>query len=165
MAKEDKLMDGLRQHLQPGEEPLRGVLGTYETKMAGQDWTRAGILVATDRQVVFYAKKMTGYDLESFPYSNISSLEMGKNMMGHHIKFFASGNEVRMKWIKDANGLQKFIEFVRDKMASAPSDGGAAAPAQESTLDKLKKLGELKDAGVISDAEFEATKAKLLTEL
>jgi hypothetical protein len=38
----------------------------------------------------------------------------------------------------------------------------APAPAATSTADELKKLAELRDAGVLSDAEFDAQKAKLL---
>ena len=37
----------------------------------------------------------------------------------------------------------------------------AAAPAAE-PLDQLKQLGELKASGVLTDAEFEAQKAKIL---
>ena len=35
-------------------------------------------------------------------------------------------------------------------------------PAQDDTLDRLKELGELKNSGVLTDAEFEAQKAKIL---
>ena len=38
----------------------------------------------------------------------------------------------------------------------------AAAPAQDDKLDQLKQLGELKASGVLTDAEFEAQKAKIL---
>ena len=38
----------------------------------------------------------------------------------------------------------------------------AAAPAQPDKLEQLKQLGELKASGVLSDAEFEAQKAKIL---
>ncbi len=73
MAKEEKLVDRAREHLEPGEEVLAAVLGTCEVKIMGSDSTRTGVLIATDRRVVFYAKKMTGFDLESYPYSTISS--------------------------------------------------------------------------------------------
>jgi len=36
------------------------------------------------------------------------------------------------------------------------------APSQDDTLARLKELGELKTAGVLTDAEFEAQKAKIL---
>ena len=38
----------------------------------------------------------------------------------------------------------------------------AAAPAGEDTLTKLQKLGELKAAGVLTEEEFAAQKAKIL---
>lgn len=37
-----------------------------------------------------------------------------------------------------------------------------AAPAGDDLIEKLKQLGDLKAAGVLSDAEFAAAKAKLL---
>jgi Short C-terminal domain len=37
-----------------------------------------------------------------------------------------------------------------------------AAPAQPDKLEQLKQLGELKASGVLTDAEFEAQKAKIL---
>ena len=37
-----------------------------------------------------------------------------------------------------------------------------AAPSADDRLDQLQKLGELQAAGVLTDAEFEAQKAKIL---
>lgn len=42
-----------------------------------------------------------------------------------------------------------------------PAPAAPAAPAAD-PLDQLKQLGELKAAGVLTDAEFEAQKAKIL---
>ena len=38
----------------------------------------------------------------------------------------------------------------------------APAPAQPDKLEQLKQLGELKASGVLTEAEFEAQKAKIL---
>jgi hypothetical protein len=46
--------------------------------------------------------------------------------------------------------------------APAATPTTAAAP---DPLDALKRLGELKAAGVITDAEFEAKKAQLLSQI
>ena len=43
--------------------------------------------------------------------------------------------------------------------AAAPAP---AAPSGESRIDQLKELAELKSQGVLSDAEFEAEKARIL---
>jgi hypothetical protein len=42
-----------------------------------------------------------------------------------------------------------------------PAPAPAAAPAAD-PLEQLKQLGELKASGVLTDAEFEAQKAKIL---
>lgn len=39
-----------------------------------------------------------------------------------------------------------------------------AAPAADDMLDQLKQLGELHDAGVLTDEEFAAQKAKILSQ-
>ena len=44
----------------------------------------------------------------------------------------------------------------------APPPAQTAAPAQADYIEELKKLAELKDAGIISDEEFEAKKKQLL---
>lgn len=85
MAGLEKNLKHLWEHLDPGEVVEASVLGAYETKIMGKDSARNGVFAATNRRVVFFAKKLTGYDLESFPYENISSFEMGKGMMGHTI--------------------------------------------------------------------------------
>jgi len=45
---------------------------------------------------------------------------------------------------------------------AAPEPSGSSAP---DTLAQLKQLGELHDSGVLTDAEFEATKKKILGQL
>jgi hypothetical protein len=43
-----------------------------------------------------------------------------------------------------------------------PAPEPAAAPSTGDTLAQLKELGELKDAGVLTEEEFAAQKAKIL---
>lgn len=162
MAKIDKLLGQAQQHLDQGERIEAAVLGTYETKIMGQDSIRAGILMATDRRLVFYAKKLGGYELESFPYQNISSFEGGKNMMGRYFRFAASGNDVTLKWI-NAGDIAQFEQLVRSRVGARPQ-AAAPAPAQPagSVADELQKLAGLMQQGLISQQEFEAQKARLL---
>jgi hypothetical protein len=44
----------------------------------------------------------------------------------------------------------------------APPPAAAPAAQGESRIDQLKALGELKSQGILSDAEFEAEKARIL---
>ena len=116
-GKAEKLLVRAQQHLDDDETALCSVLGTYETKRLGSDSVRSGILIATNKRVVFYAKKATGYDIKHFRYKAISSIDTGKNMMGAYITLVVSGNEAHLKWINgDAAGL---VETVQEQM-----DGG-----------------------------------------
>lgn len=153
MAGLDKNLTHLSPHLAPGEAILASVLGTYETVMMGGEVTRSGLFAATDRRVVFFAKKLGGYDLESFPYKNITSIETSRNVMGHVISIFASGNAARMKWIQKGD-VAGFVSAVRERM-------GASTPAA-SVADELGKLASLRDGGLISDTEWERATALYL---
>jgi hypothetical protein len=56
------------------------------------------------------------------------------------------------RWAEqDATGYQQ-----------APTRPTDAAPSGEDTLAQLKELGQLKASGVLTEAEFEAQKAKIL---
>ena len=56
------------------------------------------------------------------------------------------------KWAEQ-EGAQQYQE---------PVQAAPAAPSQEDKLEQLQKLGELKTSGVLTEAEFEAQKAKIL---
>jgi hypothetical protein len=163
VTKVDKLVTQAQAHLEPGEEVLAAVAGAYETKRLGQESVRNGSLIATDRRLLFFAKKLGGYELESFPYHNISSFEQAKALvMGHSVNFFASGNNVTVKWIKDAQALGELVGVVKARMGSKAETPVGTEP---DVMDQLRKLGELRDAGVLSTDEFESKKAKLLDQI
>jgi hypothetical protein len=184
MAKLEKLLEQAKAHLDPGEQVLAAIQGSYETKLMGSDTVRSGILVATQSRLVFYAKKMGGYDLESFDYGKISSFEQSKSMMGHSVSFFASGNKVHMKWISDQAAMQVFVNTVKSNLHGGPQatipgtnvaqQGVAAQPApplapsaspDEDIMGKIRQLGELHEAGILSAEEFSTKKAELLARL
>lgn len=174
MASVDKLLQQAEAHLD-GEQVLAAVQGAYETKLLGSDSARKGILIATPRRIVFYAKKMGGYDLESYEYSKVSSFEQSKSMMGHTVTFFASGNKVSMKWIGDAAAMQKFMDAVKARSAStdaapspvppAPTASPAAFDDKVGIIGAIKQLGDLHQAGILTDEEFSTKKAELLARL
>ena len=122
-----------------------------------------GIFIANQR-LLFYAKKLTGYDFEAFPYTNISSMEMGKNLMGHYINFFASGNSAKMKWIS-AGDVRAFVDTVKAQMASAKSTKASSSEQPTDLVEQLERLGKLHAAGVLTDAEFASKKADILSRI
>ncbi len=61
------------------------------------------------------------------------------------------------KWAEQEAAQQPQYQEAPPQQAPPP-----AAPSTDDKLDQLKQLGELKTAGVLTDAEFEAQKAKIL---
>ena len=47
-------------------------------------------------------------------------------------------------------------------MPAQPSPAQATGASMDDRLGQLKQLGELRDAGILTDAEFEAKKALIL---
>lgn len=176
MSKKDKLLEQAAEHIS-GEAVLASVEGTYEAKSMGNDILRKGVLIATDQRVVFYAKKLGGYDLESFPYRTISSFDQGKNMMGATVTIYASGNKAEVKWIKDA-ALPELTQTVRERMVGAqptppPAPVSAApvsAPVASPALDRspialLGMLSALREADLLTPEEYTAKKLVLVEQM
>lgn len=49
--------------------------------------------------------------------------------------------------------------------AAAPAAPVEPAPSSDNLVDKLKELASLKDQGILTDAEFDAQKAKILAAM
>lgn len=154
-----KLIEQAKEHLDNDENIIYSVLGAYETEILGKDSVRNGAFLATNKRLFFYAKKLTGYESESFPYSNISSFEASKGMMGHKISFYASGNKVSMKWINDGD-VNDFVSLVRNSYGKKESTNTNAN--SNSVVEELKGLVELRDQGILSEEEFNREKEKIL---
>lgn len=65
---------------------------------------------------------------------------------------------------RDANIYAQREQAYEQQVAPQAAPAAAAAPAAstDDTLEQLQKLGELKAQGILTDAEFEAQKAKIL---
>lgn len=156
MAKIDRLTSQVQEHLDEGEEILYTVLGTYETKLLGEDSIRTGAFFATNKRLVFFAKKLVGYEMEVFPYSSISSIETSKGFMGHKLSFFSSGNKVSMKWIQEGD-VKGLVNFVKENVGKRENSNVAG-----DNVSALEKLASLRDKGVLSEEEFLVEKKKII---
>jgi hypothetical protein len=105
-------------------------------------------------------------DVEVIPTKSVSSVQVRRGAWYHDVTIYASGNTIVLS--VDAADAEKVRSLVMDQVlkgSSASAAPAAAAPAGESVIDQIKKLGELRDAGLLTDAEFEAKKADLLGRL
>jgi hypothetical protein len=132
---------------------------------AGQYGPGTGLVALTDRRMLFVKDGMMSKTTEDFPLEKISSVQWSSGMIFGTMIVFASGNKAEVKNMDKKDG-KALADALRDRLApgNAPAQP-APAPAPASGDDvyaQLAKLGELRDAGILTAQEFEAKKAQLL---
>ena len=80
---------------------------------------------------------------------------------------YSAGKSAQRSSYREADQEQRLSQIEQQQAQSAPPTEPAyqAAPAgggKEDRLGRLKTLGELRQAGVLTDAEFETEKQKIL---
>lgn len=153
------------RHLEP-DEGISASAGGYIGKMMGRgdDAQHNGALIVTDKRVVFYRKGVFGEVLETMPLTNITSVEQ-KSFMGHRtLRLHTSHDDLEFKCADDKGAYQELVAAI-EAGRKANSSKDAAVSVRESPADTLKKLGELRDNGILSEEEFESKKQKLLDEI
>ena len=147
----------LVEHLWEGEQVLRMTTGAY-----GKG---TGLVVMTDRRLMFVQDGIMSKTTEDFPYSKISSVSWNSGLALGTIVVFASGNKAEIKNVAKGDG-KAIVDALRERLADTPAGAPvAAAPAAPDVMAQLKQLGELKDAGILSTEEFDAKKTELLSRL
>lgn len=130
-------------------------------------------IVATDRRALVFdwglmSKKLTTYD-----YRNVTGIELSTGPMTGTITIQAAGvtrgtgthgpNEMtvtRNGFDRAREGVTAIRHLIAESHAPA-----AAAPAAPDVADQLRKLGELRDSGILTPEEFDAKKAELLARM
>lgn len=159
MSRFENFLRAAKSHLDEGEEVLASVFGAYECKIMGHDTVRNGVWIVTPKRVVFYAKKLMGFDFETMPLKHISSVERSKGLLGSSIIVYVSGNKMKLKWIRQGD-VDKLFETIRERMGEKSSnDPAVSAP---DLADQVKKFHDLLAIGAITQEEFDKKKSELL---
>jgi hypothetical protein len=159
----------LGEHLWPGER--------VEEMTSGYYGGGTGLVVLTDRRLLFLKDGWIGKTSEDFPRDKVSSVQYSSGLLLGKITVFASGNKAEIENVNKADG-KRIVDNMRARHAPEPSTVRAVASVPESPTDKtaawsseqdpiasLKRLGELRAAGVITEEEFQAKKADLLSRI
>lgn len=151
-----KLLD----HLWEGETVYRMTTGFYGNG--------TGLLVLTDRRLLFVKDGVMSKTTEDFPLSKVSSIQWLSGMAMGNIVVFASGNKAEVKNVQKDDG-KEIVDRIRARLAPGETSVAPTAPAAEPAgpdlIDQIKRLGALHSAGVLSDEEFSSKKAELLARM
>ena len=124
-----------------------------------------GVLVLTDRRLLFLRDGVMSKTSEDFPLEKISSIMWSTGMMLGRMTVYASGNKAEINNVQKQDG-KAIADAVRSRISRGASasgqQAGAAAPATvggPDVYEQLKKLAELHAAGVLTDEEFAVEEA------
>jgi hypothetical protein len=105
-------------------------------------------------------------DVEVIPTKSVSSVQVRRGAWYHDVTVYASGNTIVMSM--DATDAEKLRSLVMEQVLRGPS--GPATPAAptstgDAVIEQIKKLAELRDAGILTPEEFDEKKSDLLGRL
>ena len=161
-----------RHHLVPGEQ------ARYTA--AGRVRNHNGLLVMTDRRLIFVFHGRLRQSIEDIPLDNITSVRERTGLVLGSLTVLASSTELVIANVGKPD-LKVVASALRSRITTGSlpplpaidldaEDESDADPPIEiddsvDVLAQLRQLGELRDAGVLTDAEFESAKAALLGRL
>lgn len=124
----------------------------------------AGLIVLTDRRILAKDRKAWSASTREIQPKSITSISTGKKLTGETLTLTVSNADVEVTTLQHGRGKQ-LADRIRKMMAVPTSSASApAAPQSQSggAADELMKLAELHAAGVLTDEEFTAAKARAL---
>jgi len=145
-------------------------------------------IVATDRRVMIIKTGLQaggagfGKKCKTFPYEHVTSIDCNKGIAMGRLQVTAGGTtENRTGFFSGARSAENVVSFratqyhkfqvatnrirklLEDRRASLARP--VVAQQVESIPDQIKKLAELKDAGILTTEEFKTKKKELLKRL
>ncbi|WP_018505533.1 PH domain-containing protein [Parafrankia discariae] len=150
----------LAEHLWAGEH--------VERLARGSRGREGGLVVLTDRRLLFVSEGRRRRASEEFQLRNVSSVEWAAGLAFGKITVFASGGKAEITNV-DRRAGREITDLILRRLGLAAPVPPAAALSSAAALsgeldlrDRLRRLGELRDAGVLTREEFEGKLARLL---
>jgi len=140
----------LPEYLWEGETVTHLVGGVYGSG--------TGLVVLTDRRMMFIKDGWTSQTTEDFPFEKISSVQWSAGMMLGKITIFASGNKAEIQQVQKPDG-KAMVDALNNTIARGPKPApapvqAASAPAGAGEVPSFDLLKELRNRGVLSPEEF-----------
>jgi len=184
-----RLYGGLNRVLEPGEQVLVIVVGALRQAVVGTD-RRLFVYNAGNQAGVMFGRRAKSWD-----YADVANLRLDIGAKGgvltvvpvvpdqEILAYGASGHGTPQQspnaitfaskpGTMVAARVHALLQMVADAheardaaMPPAPEPTQPAASHQSDPFEEIRKLGELRDAGFLTDDEFEAKKAQLLDRI
>ena len=145
----------------------------YAVQQAGIGGKVRGLesIVVTERRVIKMKPKTLGLraDIRDYLYKDMANVKLNKGLLrsGIRIQMRFMSEDVRIENIPK-DGANKVFKAIQNGIAGRIGGGSTHSPdeniskSQLDVADQIKKLAELKDAGILTKEEFQAKKEELL---
>lgn len=168
-----KELKRLGDHLEHNEELVTMASGTFEDGN--------GLLVVTDRRLLWTEQGAFKNKLEEIPFDRVATISTEKKMMSGTLKLAVSGGGRHViKNVMPKDRIEEIAAYVRQRIlpgqasdappvvtetVAAAGETPTGADAHDAIVERLKKLKELNEQGVITDDEYAEKRASLLEQL
>ena len=160
MSAFSKHLDKIAAELQPEELIMASLKGTLTDKPNSTSGTTSGALVLTNRRFVFSGGGWVSKGARSLPLQQVTSFDLQRGTTFAHLQVTTAGAFSRYLIVYKA--AEEFAKAGNDMLMQIHTAAAPIAPAP-SAADELTKLAQLHDQGMLTDAEFAAAKAKVLS--
>jgi Short C-terminal domain len=151
--------------LKPGETVERHLEGWIGEMMGkGDKAQRNGQFVLTSERACFYRKGLLGEVFETIPLARITSVETLSRMGYRVLRLHTSHDDLAFKTFESKELFDSVHERL-EELRHQPTATASPAPPPDSVMDQIRKLGELRDSGLLTESEFTAKKTELLARL
>src|SRR5262245_24136140 len=151
---EDQIGTFRREKLLP-EETLEADLAGWLDKKTNRGGViqHKGQFVLTNRRVCFYSKALFEEIYETIHVSKITSVESSSLMDYRVLRIHTAHDDLEFKTRESKRLFDKLLSHLETLRNEPTGDSVAASPSAELIADKIKKLGELREAGLLTDDE------------
>lgn len=165
-----KSLDGANKLLESKEiKELPSILSDGETVkkvVRGSCEHRTGILVATNKRLIFIDKGVIfGLGIEDLTYDRIISIQYKIDLEFGTITISSSENKIQIEQV-DKEQAVSFAKFVRERSAKyrkhASNNMRSNLNVSLTVANQIKKLTDLRDAGLLTDEELLMHEQKIL---
>jgi len=143
---------GASKVIEPGE--------IIEQAIQGKIDKTKGLLIATDRRLVFVNQGIIKTQSESFRYDKISSVQYETGFLHTTITMLIDSRKLKVEGVINAAGAT-FATYVRQRVDQGVQPAPVAA-ASADVVGQLERLADLRTKGILTDEEFQTQKRKLL---
>ena len=125
--------------------------------------TNYGVVVATDRRVIFLDKGIVSTEVSELTYKSIESISYSGGMMRGSINFGLVGaTTLQIENVRPKEQAKVFADSVRKHLNAGQTAAAPTVVQTASAMDELEKAAALYERGLLTREEFDAKKAQLL---